>query len=136
MALKISSGIRHDMGVAFIADVNNAATIKIYDGVRPATGGGALSGNNLLSTLVCGSPFGTDTSGVITLGAVSNDTNAAHTGSASWFRINTAVAAWVMDGSVTATGGGGDLTLTSIAIVAGATVSLSGTNTITLGNAP
>ena len=48
------------------------------------------------------------------------------TGTASWCRVKDSTGAVVMDGTVTATGGGGDITLASTSIASGQTVDLTG----------
>ena len=71
----------------------------------------------------------------MTLNTVTADSSADATGTAAFFRIyKSDGTTGVLQGSVTATGGGGDLTLATVSIVASATVSLT-SNTITAGNA-
>ena len=62
--------------------------------------------------------------------SLQRDTTRAHTGTASWFRLVDS------DGSVTATGGGGDLTLNTTTISIGLTVEItSGQITMPAGSA-
>jgi hypothetical protein len=61
--------------------------IKIYSGTKPATADTALSGNTLLATLRFGATaFGSAVNGVLTANAITADTDAAATGTASFFR--------------------------------------------------
>lgn len=108
-------------------------TIKIYSGARPATGA-ALSGNTLLSTLTMPKPSAPSPSGgVLTFNSIPADTNAAATGTAAWARIADSNGNFVMDLSVTATGGGGDIQINNTSITAGQTVAVNSA-TITDGN--
>ena len=109
-----------------------AGLIRIYDGTRPATGGAATT---LLAELTCTDPAAAAASGgVLTLSAVTADASANATGTATWFRIVDSTAAFVLDGSVTITAGGGDMTLDSTSITVGQQVSLT-SGTFTEGNA-
>jgi hypothetical protein len=114
----------------------NAGILTIYNGTKPAAGGTAttaLAVFNLGATPAT-KPSGSVASGVLTLANITSSTAAA-TGTATWFRITDSASAWVVDGTVTATGGGGDLTLNSTAISSGQTVSITNGATITEGNA-
>lgn len=108
-----------------------SALLRIYDGTRPATGGTATT---LLAELTCNVTFApAASSGVLTLNAISNDTSANATGTATWFRIvQSNGTTHVMDGNVGTSGS--DLNLNSTSIVAGGTVSVT-SFTITAGNA-
>ena len=110
-----------------------AALLRIYDGSRPATGGAATT---LLAELTLSDPSAAAASGgVLTYNAITADPSANATGTATWFRIvQSDGTTHVMDGSVTATGGGGDLELNTASIVAGANVAITA-GTITAGNA-
>lgn len=113
---------------------STGGTIKIYSGTRPATGA-ALSGNTLLSTLTFQKPSAPAPSGgVLTFSQITADTNAAATGTAAWARISDSTGAFVMDMSVTATGGGGDIQINTTTITAGGTVAVNSA-TITEANA-
>lgn len=109
----------------------NAALLRIYDGSRPATGGTATT---LLAELTCGSPFaGAAAAGVLTANAITGDTSANATGTATWFRIvKSDGTTHVLDGSVGTSGQ--DLNLTSTSIVATEPVNVTSL-TITRGNA-
>lgn len=85
----------------------------------------ATSGDVEVATLACSAPaFGAASSGTATANAISDDTNATGgTAAVHWFQNKDN--AEVFRGSVTATGGGGDLELSSTSIGAGDTVSVS-----------
>src|SRR5262245_37398330 len=110
-----------------------AGKLRIYDGSRPATGG---SVTNLLAELTFSDPSAPGASGgVLTFSAITADASADATGTATWFRLVDSTNAFVLDGSVGASGSGADLELNTTSIVAGANVSVPTTRTITEGNA-
>lgn len=83
------------------------------------------SGDAEVATLNMADPaFGAASSGAITAGTISDDTNATG-GTAALFKIQDKDNNEVYRGTVTATGGGGDLELSSTSISAGDTVSIS-----------
>jgi hypothetical protein len=133
MALGFATGLRNARADAITTFTGGSALLRIYNGSRPATGGTATT---LLAELTCNATFAPSASGgVLTLNAITADSSANATGTASWFRIvKSDGTTHVMDGSVTATSGGGDLELDSTSIVAGGNVSIT-TRTITEGNA-
>lgn len=132
--LKIDTTIRNNMMDEITAVAGSSVKIKIYSSSQPA--GGAATSATLLGTLTGASTFAAAaTGGVLTLNAITGDSSADATGTAAWFRLTQSDDTWVLDGDVTVTGGGGDLTLDSIAIVIGGTINLSGTNTLTASNA-
>lgn len=107
------------------------AKIRLYNGTRPATGGTVTT---LLAELTCATTSGTVTNGVFTLGAITQDSSADATGTATWARIVDSDGNFVMDVSVTATGGGGDITMGSTSLIAGVPVAAI-SFVITEGNA-
>lgn len=113
-------------GVATLLDGGaGAGHIEIRTGAQPATVATA-AGGTLLATLPLSDPaFGAASSGTVTAAAISNDTSADATGTAGWFRAYDSSNAAVIDGNITATGGGGDMTLSSVSVVAGGVVSIT-----------
>lgn len=129
MALAYSVAVRNAMLDEITAAAGNAALLRIYDGTRPATGGSATT---LLAELTCGTPFAAGaSSGVLTLGSITQDASANATGTATWFRIVTSGGTQVIDGNVGTSGS--DLNLTTTSIVSGQPVSVT-SFTITEGN--
>jgi len=109
------------------------ALLRIYDGTKPASSGGALSGNNKLAELPFSGNIGAaSSSGVLTL-TPPTAANALLSGTATWFRIvKSDGTTYVFDGTV-AQGSGGDINLNSTAISSGASVSMT-SGSITAGN--
>ena len=132
MALGFPTAVRTALGDALITYCGSGAILKIFSGSKPAVGGAETT---KLAQLTFSGNIGTTTNGVITLAIPPSDTSADATGTASWARITKADGTTVaIDMTVTATGGGGDLTLDSTSITLGGTVAIT-SGTITVGNA-
>lgn len=103
-----------------------AGTITLYSGTIPANANAALSGNTVLAVLTCADPSAAAASNkTLTLNAITQDASADATGDATFFRVADSDANVVLQGSVTAVGGGGDLTMNSVSIVAGGPVQIT-----------
>jgi hypothetical protein len=90
------------------------------------------SSNTVLATITLADPaFGAGSAGAVALaGLPKSDSSADATGTAANFIITDSDDNTVISGTVTATGGGGDLTLDSVSITAGQVVTItSGTYT-------
>ncbi len=91
--------------------------INIYNGVQPATGDTALSGNTLLGTLTfsvaCASSIA---AGVLTFAAITEDTAADATGTATFARLTDSADLAVIDLDVGTAGASINLNTTSIVL--------------------
>ena len=133
MAIKLSTAARNAMLDGITSTVGGSAKLRIYDGSQPAGPGTAVSTQVLLAELTCNATFApAASSGVLTLNAITQDSSADATGTASWFRIVTSGGTAVIDGSVSTSGA--DMNLNSTSIVSGGTVSITSA-TFTAGNA-
>lgn len=111
-----------------------AGLIRIYSGTRPTNADTALSGNTLLAELTFSDPSfpaATGTPGTLTASAITDDTSADATGTATFFRAVDSTGAAVMDGDVGTSGS--DLNLNVVAITTGINVSIT-SFVITAGN--
>jgi len=101
-----------------------SAKLRIYSGSRPATGGTVTT---LLAELTCNATFAPAASGgTLTLNAITADSSADNTGTATWARIvKSDGTTFVLDCSVGASGSGADIILSTTSIVAGGNVSCS-----------
>lgn len=139
MPLRFDNSIRLAEADAIISRAGSGALIHIYQGTQPATGGGSAAGSLLLGTPTVPGAFGTrDSSALITLGAVTQDSAADNSGNAQWFRIMASNdTTWVMDGSIGVNGAVGvDMFMPTIVIVAPNPITMNATNTILIGNSP
>ncbi len=102
----------------------NSGYIDIYDGTQPATADTAITTQTKLARLTFGNPaFGSAVAGVSTANAITSDTAADATGTASWFRACKTNGSAVFDGAVGTASA--NLILSTTSIVAGALVSCS-----------
>lgn len=129
MATRLPTAIRNAVANVIVDALDagtGPGTIKIYTGSQPASANNAATGT-LLGTLTLSDPaFGDAANGSAAAGAITGDTSADATGTAGWFRAADSDGTTVIDGSVSATGGGGDLQLDSVSIIAGGTINVTG----------
>lgn len=131
MAIGMVTTLRNARLDAITTFAGNSGILRIYDGSRPATGGAATT---VLAELTCNATFaGAAAAGVLTLNAITQDSAANATGTATWARLfksdGTTI---VMDLSVGTSGA--DINLNTVAIVTNAIVSVTSA-TITEANA-
>lgn len=132
MTIGIVAATRNARADAITSAVGTSGLVRIYDGTRPATGGTATT---LLAELACSATFAAAASGgVLTANSITQDSSANATGTATWFRLCTSGGSAVLDGSVSASGGGGDLQLSSTSITSGGVVTVT-SFVLTEGNA-
>ena len=103
----------------------NSGKLRIYSGTRPANPDTALSGNTLLAELTFGATaFAAAASGQATANAITQDSAADATGTATFFRcFKSDGTTAVIDGDVGTSGS--DLNLATVNIVANAQVSVT-----------
>jgi hypothetical protein len=107
-----------------------AATIQIRSGSMPATPQTAATGTLLATVTLADPAAGSAATGVATISDPASVTGAAD-GTAGWARILDSSNNVVMDCDVTATGGGGAITLNTVTISTGVSVDL-GAITVTV----
>lgn len=130
MALGIVATTRNNMLDEITTAIGASGLLRIYSGTRPATGGAETTQLAQLALSATAAPAASG--GVLTLSAISDDTSADATGTASWARLCTSAGAAVVDMNVSTSGS--DLNFDSVSFVAGGTVSVT-SFTITAGNA-
>jgi len=119
-----------------VADLIDAGAgsglLRVYTGSQPASADIAATGT-LLAVFTLNDPaFGAAAAGTATLSvAPALSTTGVAAGDAGWFRIIDSTGATVLDGSVTASGGGGDLIVSTITVSIGLTLQLT-SGTITM----
>ena len=121
MALGLDVSIRNSRAQTVVdaIDAGSAAgELKLYTGVRPATGA-ALSGNTLLGTLTFSDPCGTISAGVLTFDPVADDISADDTGTLTWGRFQDSDGNFVMDADCGVSGSGATLIFNTVSIIAG-----------------
>ncbi len=122
--LKLSNNVVNPQADALSVLLDNGY-LRIYDGTQPANADTAISTQTLLAEL----RFNADAApsavaGVLTFNAITQDSNANNSGTASWFRALKSDGSTVMfDGTVGTSGS--DLNIATTSIVAGAIVGVT-----------
>lgn len=108
-----------------VCDQLDNGYLRIYDGTQPTTADTALGAQVLLAELRWNATaFPAATNGVATANAITSDSSANATGTASWFRaLKSDGTSVIFDGSVGT--GTNDLVLNTVSIVAAAAVAVS-----------
>lgn len=135
MAIRLPVARRNAAVDAILSVLDAGGTIEIRTGAQPAAADDAASGTLLATYTLAVPAFGDAATGTATLDAtpVLTATGVA-AGTAGWFRAKDTSAATVMDGSVTASGGGGDFIVATTTVSVGLTVRLTaGTVTMPAG---
>lgn len=131
MTVGMATGLRNARLDAISTFAGNSGKLRIYNGSRPATGGTATT---LLAELTVNSTFAPSASGgTLTLNAITSDTSADATGTATWARlVKSDGTTFVLDCSVGTSGA--DINLNTTSIVSGASVAITSA-VFTEGNA-
>lgn len=133
MAIRLSTGARNfilDSGLNTLFDTDGA--INIYSGTIPADADADVGAGTLLATLTLSANWiGAAAAGVMTLAAITSDTNVDASGTAAWFRIydisegvtGSSATKKRIDGTVGTSGA--DLNFNTVTFVAGGTAAIS-----------
>lgn len=124
----VAQGMLNATGLGAAIDAGTAAVIEIYNGTAPANAD-AAEANTLLASLTCsGTAFSgfsdTTTAGRATFGAITSDSSADNTGTATHFRIKTQTGGTVIAQGTVGTSAS-DLILNTTSITAGSTVAIT-----------
>lgn len=93
-------------GVGWVTG-GGAATVKIYTGTKPADPGTAITSQVLLGTCTCSATAGAFSGRRFTFNAITQDSAADTSGTATWARFLDGAGTGVLDVDVTTSGGGG-----------------------------
>jgi len=134
MAIQMSTSVRNARLDAIETTIGTAAVLKIRTGAAPADCATADSGT-VLVTITCPSDWAAAaSSGSKALSGTWQDTSADNTGTAAHFRLYASDGTTChMQGTVTATGGGGDMEIDNTSINSGQQVTVT-TFTLTDAN--
>jgi hypothetical protein len=102
------------------------ATINFYTASMPSLTATGITSQILLGTCTCSTTSAPNaTAGLLTLNAITNDSSADNSGTATWARIKDSSGNVVMDVDVTVIGGGGCIQMVSTTIVAGGPIAFT-----------
>jgi hypothetical protein len=126
MAIKFGIAVANAMLDQFETTTGASPVLEIRSGAAPTEPADADSGT-LLASIPCGADFmAAAASKSKAKNGTWQDTSADGTGTAAHFRLKTSGSVVVLQGTVTATGGGGDLTVDNTSIAAGQQVTITG----------
>lgn len=123
MALRKNNDMVNEQA-AFFGGLFDNGTMEIYTGTQPADPNSAPSGTLLVTINIPVTAFGAPVAGVIAKNGTWQDV-ASDTGTAGWARLISSDTLKTLDISVSATGGGGDAIISSIAITSGNTITVT-----------
>ena len=118
MAVTHPTAVRNDIADLVVdkIDAGGTGTIQFQDGGQ--------SDSDIATLTFSATAFGAASNGVATAAAITDDTD-CNVGSVTKFTVFSGAGTTLFTGSVTATGNGGDIILSSTAIGAGDTISIS-----------
>jgi hypothetical protein len=135
MALQLSTTVRNARLDQIQTTVSTSAVMKIFTGSPPANCGTADSGTLLSQIALPSSWMNAASGGTKTKAGTWQQASATGTGTAGYFRVyDSGITTCHIQGTVTATGGGGDMTLDNTSIASGQSVTIN-SFTLTDGNA-
>jgi hypothetical protein len=134
MAIQLSTTVRNARLDAIETTIGVSAVLKIRSGAAPANVATADSGTVLATLTLPSDWLAAASSGSKAKSGTWQDTSADATGTAAHFRIYASDGTTAhLQGTVTVTGGGGDMTVDSVSFTAGQSFTVS-TFTLTDGN--
>ena len=134
MALQYGITVKNARLDAIETTIGTSPILKIRSGSVPATPATADSGTVLATLTLPSDWMGAASAGAKAMSGTWQDTSADNTGTAAHFRIyDSAGTTCHIQGTVTATGGGGDLTVDNVSFASGQSFSVT-SFTITSGN--
>lgn len=134
MALKLSTAVKNARLDSIESTIGAAAVLKIRTGAAPAAITDADSGDVLATLTLPSDWMAAASNGTKAISGTWQDTSADAAGTAAHFRIYASDGTTQhIQGSVTATGGGGDMTLDNTSIASGQSITIT-TFTLTDGN--
>ena len=135
MAIQYSTTLRNNQLDQVESTTGTSAILRIYSGSAPANCAATATGTLLAEMTLPSDWMAAAASGSKAKSGTWQDTSANATGTAGYFRVLDSTGTTThIQGTVTATGGGGDLTLDNTSIASGQSVTIN-TFTLSAGNA-
>ena len=126
MAIQLSAAVRNARLDAIETTVGTSPVLRIFTGAQPANCAAADAGTILAEMTLPSDWMAAASSGSKALAGTWQDASANNAGTAAHYRIYaTGGTTCHLQGSVTATGGGGDLTLDNTSIAAAQSVTIT-----------
>lgn len=120
----ISTQARNDAGDAIVdlidaGSANPNGFLEIRTGSMPSSPQDPATGTLLATHSFSNPAFGNFSNGTTLANAIADDTDVDETGDAGWFRIYDRDSNAVIDGTITVTGGGGDIEFNNVNFIKG-----------------
>jgi hypothetical protein len=125
MAFQFSTAVRNAWLDSTESTIGTAPTLEIRSGAVPATCATADSGTVLATMTLPSDWMAAASGGSKVLAGTWQDTSADATGTAGHFRIKSGATCHIQ-GTVTATGGGGDMTVQNTSFATGQPINITG----------
>ena len=127
MTIQFSTAVRNAMLDSIEVAMGTAAKIQIWSGTQPANCGTTASGTKLAEWSLASDWASAAASGAKALTSVPLSTTGITNGTAGYYRfVDTAGTTCHEQGSITVTGGGGDMTIDNTSIATSQTVQITG----------
>ncbi len=104
---------------------SSGGTIKFYTASMPADTTVGITSQTLLGTCTCADPCGTESGGTLTFSAITQDSSADASGTATWVRIQDSSGTVVCDLDVSVVGGSGYVQMVTTTVTAGAPIAFT-----------
>jgi hypothetical protein len=126
MSIQLSVAVRNARLDAIEATIGTAAKLQIYSGSTPASCATAASGTKLLEDALASDWAAAASGGTKALNGTPIAGSALAGGTAGYFRIVDSTGTTChLQGTITASGGGGDMTIDNTSIAVGQTVNVT-----------
>lgn len=126
MAVQLSVAVRNARADTVESTIGASAVLKIRSGAQPATCATADSGTVLATLALPSDWMAAASAGAKALSGTWQDLTADNSGTAAHFRVyDSGGTTCGIQGTVTVTGGGGDMTLDSVSVTAGQQVTVT-----------
>lgn len=119
MTIQFAQSTAHAMLDAIETDIGGSPVLYLRSGAQPANCAAADSGTLIATIAMAADAFSNAASWAKAIGATISDTSADNAGTLGHWRIKTSGGTVKLQGSITATGGGGDMTVDNTSVAAG-----------------
>lgn len=134
MAKQYSTSLRNALLETYESHIDTSPVLEIRSGTPPANCAASDTGDLLASIALPSDWMGDAANGAKAKAGTWQDSAADDTGTAGHYRLKASGGTVHEQGTVTATGGGGDMTLDNVSLAAGQSVTITSWN-VTMGGA-
>ncbi|HEY8593303.1 MAG TPA: hypothetical protein VIL42_10640 [Sphingomicrobium sp.] len=125
MTIQFAQSTAHAMLDAIETDIGGSPVLYLRSGAQPATCGAADTGTLIATIAMAADAFSNATSWAKAIAATISDLSADNAGTLGHWRIKTSGGVTKLQGSITASGGGGDMTVDNTNVTAGQQVDVT-----------